>query len=513
MKRTAIMIFVLMLVLSSPVPRTLEVCAAEPEQSEAETETEYVRFINQNSDPHAIFDFSENGHHSTIDPDTVKWAAVRHRTAARYNPNNIEYIGQLYITPAKQPYIPLRYVYTGEWETLIVDLTSVAVLPGSESVWDSENYTETQGIRIDPLEPDWDADGYDSSIDRGVVGEGDYVDIAWIAFFEKEEDARAYTGTESTPYCLLDAKSLAAPHAGRHLDHEYINTGASPETPVISGPTALFSFDEEDDVINLLLSGSKKLVSNIRFDDGRYLLDLTEGSDPYLELCFGSLAAFGDIEEIDAGESKVMQLGIRVNTVANGRVGNIYWQTDLHTGFNETKNRDIIYKATEDVQTVNVELFKDKYWEGTLSNLRFDPFPKVIESTTLELYYIAFFANTESADAFAAKYLEGGLAAAVATEPAQTDPDASGDPAYTAAVPTEKQTEVPIAEPTSVPTEASIAEPTIAPTEANTGVDQNSNPGSKKVLLITGIAVCGVIIAAILLLIIIKKKKQMHTSF
>lgn len=510
MKKAAITCILLMLVVSILLPCSGSIFAEESVNTEKETETEYVRLINQNSDPHAIFDFSEKGNHSTIDPDTVKWAAVRHRTAARYNPNNIEYIGQIYITPAKQPYIPLRYIYSGEWETLVVDMTSVAALPGSESVWDSEHYTETQGIRIDPLEPDWDADGYDSSTDRGVVGEGDYVDIAWIAFFEKEEDARAYTGTENTPYCLIDADSLAHPHAGRHMDNEYINTSASAQPAVISGPTALFAFDKEDDVLNALLSGSKKQIGNIYYEDGRYNLELNEGSDPYLELLFGSLSVFGDIDEIDAGESKVMQLGIRVDTGANGRVGNIYWQTDLSPGFNETKNRDIIYKATEDVQAVNVELFKDKYWEGTMSNLRFDPFPKVIESTTLELYYIAFFTNIESADDFAAKYQEGGLAAAVATAPVPTGTGtlASTDPVS----------------PTLISAESHTSESTISQTDVTAGTDTNTDPtdgvpqtndsdksnSEKKSVTTVVIAaiVCAAAAAIVALVIILRKRKH-----
>ena len=57
-------------------------------------------------------------------------------------------------------------------------MTSVAARYERETIWDSGNYTSTSEIRIDPLEPDRDAENFDDSTGRGIATEGDYVDIA-----------------------------------------------------------------------------------------------------------------------------------------------------------------------------------------------------------------------------------------------------------------------------------------------------------------------------------------------
>ena len=165
-----------------------------------------VRFTALGEDPHACFQFSSAGNNDMIDPDNVTWAAIRYKTGSQYDSSGVEYIAQFYIVPSTRPFIPVTYNFTGDWETVIVDMTSVSSITELESKWNSDYYTETGSIRFDPLEPDRDSEQY--IISGQDVSEGDYIDIAWIAFFENEEDAIAYTGKEDTPYCLLDTDSL-----------------------------------------------------------------------------------------------------------------------------------------------------------------------------------------------------------------------------------------------------------------------------------------------------------------
>ncbi|MBO5076688.1 MAG: hypothetical protein J5584_03720, partial [Clostridia bacterium] len=440
-------------------------------------------------DPYASFQFSENGQNDTIDPDSVQWAAIRYRTAAQYNEDNVEYISQFYVYPPAEPFIPVHYNYSGEWETVIVDMTSVAALYGRESIWNSTGYTDTRYIRLDPLEPDRDADNFDDSTGRGKVIEGDYIDIAWIAFFESEADAKAYTGTEDTPYCLLDTGSLSSTFSVHSLKAEYISEKpvdpAATDAPVeIPGPGALFALNYEDELNDLLFAGNKNIIEEVYFEDNCYKIDVPAGSDPNLELCFGSLVLSGDIEDISADDNKIIQLGVRVNTEEGGGVvGNLYWQTDLHPGYSEPQDFEFKYQATTDIQVVNLDFTRIKNWEGWVSNLRYDPFSISQSDTQVELYYIAFFPNMESAEAFGAQFLAEGLPATP--------------------VPTEKPTAAPTAAPTEAPVVTDAPTDAPKPTDAppptnadNTGDKDNASDNTPKKGLSTG-AVVGIVIGAV----------------
>ena len=462
--------------------------AAGAENEGKSTESEYVRLIGDGFDPYATFEFSSKGQNDSIDPDTVTWAAIRHRTAARYNEDNVEYIAQFYVSPPAEPFIPVHYNYSGEWETVIVDMTSVAALYGRESIWDSGHYTDTHNIRLDPLEPDRDADNFDDSTGRGKVIEGDYIDIAWIAFFEKEEDAKAYTGTENTPYCLLDAESLSAPFSTHSLKAELfsdkpVEPDVTDAPAEVTGPGALFALNYEDDLNDMLFAGGKNIVDSVYFSEKCYIVDIPAGGDPNVELCIGSLIADGDIDDISADDYKVMQMGVRVNIADGGKVGNIYWQTDLHPGYSEAQNYEYKYQDTTDVQVVTLNFSKLKKWEGSISNLRFDPFGSTYNDTEVELYYVAFFTNIESAEAFSAKFLAEGLPAT----PAPTEKPT--------AAPTAAPTEAPVV--TDAPTDAPKPTDAPPPTNAdNTGDKDNASDNTPKKGLSTG-AVVGIVIGAV----------------
>ena len=147
---------------------------------------EFARFTATDNDPYASYKFSSEGNNDEIDPDVVLWAAIRYRTEAQYDSTGVEYTGQFYICPAAEPCIPFKYEFTRNWETVIVDLTSVNESTDLDSKWDSLSYSQPFKIRFDPLEPDRDSE--DTSMDdlNGQVLEGDYIDVAWIAFFEKK---------------------------------------------------------------------------------------------------------------------------------------------------------------------------------------------------------------------------------------------------------------------------------------------------------------------------------------
>ncbi len=192
---------------------------------------EYVRFIAEDNDPYATFYFSNEGNNTEIDPDTVTWAAIRYRTGPQYDSTGVEYTAQFYINPATEPCIPVKYNFTGNWETVVVDMTTVNESTYLDSKWDSLSYPGTNAIRFDPLEPDRDSE--DTSLDdvNGQVNAGDYIDIAWIAFFEKEEDAKAYTGKEDTPYCLLDVDSFLNMTSQYHISVEAYDSSEDPAAP------------------------------------------------------------------------------------------------------------------------------------------------------------------------------------------------------------------------------------------------------------------------------------------
>ncbi len=198
--------------------------------AEEADEADYVRFTATGNDPYASFKFSSEGKNTTIDPDTVTWAAIRYRTISQFDNTGVPFKGQLYVSPAAEPFIPVTYNFSMQWETVIVDCTSVSESTSMSSKWDSSAYTQRTNIRFDPLESDRDAEAALSS-DNAYVSDGDQIDIAWLAFFENEADARAYTGKEDTPYCIIDAASLMIGSGGNNISAERFQDGEAVATP------------------------------------------------------------------------------------------------------------------------------------------------------------------------------------------------------------------------------------------------------------------------------------------
>ena len=148
----------------------------------------YAHFVADGNDPCTGVTFS--GAHTAMDPDAVKWAAIKYRTVTEKDSSGTALTGQIYVQPAQEPCVPINYVHSQSWETLVLDLSGCAA-------WNSEKYTQTDSFRFDFLQ-------------GNTVQKGDSIDIAWIAFFENEADAKAYDGTQDTPYCVSAPSDLAA---------------------------------------------------------------------------------------------------------------------------------------------------------------------------------------------------------------------------------------------------------------------------------------------------------------
>lgn len=203
----------------------------------AAEEFSYVHIVASGNDPYATFNFSPDGNNTTIDPDTVKWAAIKYRTITETDNTGVQLIGQLYVNPAVEPFVPIKYVHSGNWEITVVDLNSVSEKTSLESAWNSSKYTDGSAVRFDPLESNRDAEAQDGENDVARVSDGDCIDIAFIAFFEKEEDAKAYDGTQNTPYCVIMPEDLEWGSGGNAMgDVEFVE-GKKPRpetTPAVT---------------------------------------------------------------------------------------------------------------------------------------------------------------------------------------------------------------------------------------------------------------------------------------
>ena len=244
----------------SPAPAIAEEDVGEEvgDVQEEMEELEFARFVATGNDPYGTFIFKDlDGDNVVIDPDDVLWAAVRYRTISQYDTTGVEFGGQLYVVPPAEPFIPVTYVHSGQWETAIVNLTSVSSKTELDSKWDSISYGSKDRIRFDPLEPDRDAEADEQEGTSGKVKKGDSIDIAWIAFFEDEYSARAYSGRERTPVAILNADALSTITDAYHLIATKLSemavlpsaapatevptaapTKAPTEVPVTNAPTA-----------------------------------------------------------------------------------------------------------------------------------------------------------------------------------------------------------------------------------------------------------------------------------
>ena len=169
---------------------------------------DYVHIVSGGNDPYGTVSFNANGNHTSIDPDAVKFAKIKYRTETEVDNTGVQLKGQFYVNPAAEPFIPVKYNHTKKWETVVVDLTAVSEKTTLSSIWDGSHYSGKTAIRFDPMEPDRDAEDQNNEHNTAEVLPDSAIDIAWIAFFESEADAKAYDGTQNTPYCIILPEDL-----------------------------------------------------------------------------------------------------------------------------------------------------------------------------------------------------------------------------------------------------------------------------------------------------------------
>ena len=150
-------------------------------------------------DPFMVCTFNDG---KTIDCDTMKWISVRYRLNASYASRNLKF--QLYPDAAAGlgKVEPFPYV-DGEWHDMVFSMEGVI------------NWNNTANTNRDRLRIDW--------IQEAQAG--DQMDLAWVAVFRNEADARAYNGLQTTPAAIVTCDSkqnyLAAPDMTGSGDNAY----------------------------------------------------------------------------------------------------------------------------------------------------------------------------------------------------------------------------------------------------------------------------------------------------
>ncbi len=370
-----------------------------------------------------------------------------------------------------------------EYKTFIVNMPqsnhdNVNRINAPGGLSDQEGATANMVAEMEDGESFWEGTvttmRFDSIYRSGRSGEaqdGDTMYIAWMAFFETEEDAKNYKGPE----------------------HSSERTPAPTRDPstIDMKPFNLLVFDTEDydDFFN-----PTSQISEIYFDDEKkcYSIDVMSGIDPNVELLFDM---FLD-EEVPCDEYKILQFAARVNTAEGNKSGSFYYSTDKHGGYNEPQNIIYNYATTDEIQVVNIDLSRAAAWSGTALKCRFDMFTSCNEDTTFDLYYMAFFSNKDAADAFAAEYAEKGRDAFPA-KPTKAP----------TAAPTEKPTEAPA---TAVPA-TNAPKVTDAPKTTGEAGNETKETAKKDNKWLVPVVIGAVVVAAAVAAAVIvasKKKKK-----
>ena len=184
---------------------------------------DYAHFVASGNDPYVTYENVID-----IDPEVVTWAQIKYRTITEKDSLDNTLTGQIYITPAAEPFIPVKWNHTGSWETIVVDLTSVSETTTLTSLWkDSLGL----GFRFDIMESNRDAEA-NVADDPAVVLENSAIDVAYIAFFETEDAAKAFDGANGAA-ALLNAEDLCTLGTPARVTAELLT-----EVPVVEEPAA-----------------------------------------------------------------------------------------------------------------------------------------------------------------------------------------------------------------------------------------------------------------------------------
>ena len=434
----------------------------------APAEEPFARFTALGNDPYATCNCSEKGNHTAIDPDTVVWAAIRYRTDAQYDSTGVEYKAQFYINPAAEPCVPITYKFTKEWETAVVDLTATTESTDLDSKWNSASYTGTTAVRFDPLEPDRDSENTEHDAESGQVQKGDFIDIRWIAFFEKKEDAEAYTGVEDTPYCILDLDCFKAHSGANNLKIKVLSGDEDPDAQ-IGDPGLFYLYDPDVGVntgwwLNPVVEGATIDVTfeiDKWFDGFNYFAYCSPGD------VFMTIVLYNDNEdEVWTGEA-----------TCNG-------------------NTDYSVELGKRVKPGSYTL---SFIGGDMSEVDYDNW-FVLGSgeanEALDEDYVSVMGGATNGNTGPAPFISFTICAA--------DPDYTPEP--TKAPPTQAPTK----EPTEAPTKAAATEaPTEkAPEKPTEAANRSADDQKSKTGLIIGIVAAAAVLAAAVVVIVVSSKKK-----
>ncbi len=206
----------------------------------AETiEFDYARFTASGNDPYATIEFG------AIDRSVTKWAVIKYRTITEKDSTGVAIRGQLY-AKAAEPHCLITWNHSQQWETVILDLTTTFDNGATPEIWTTTTDTT---FRFDMMESNRDAVANDSA-DPAEIEAGSQIDIAYIAFYNSEADAKAETNAVVT----IDAEALAGFSSGNKVEAEVLTevielpdpepeTEAETVAEVVEAPAAPQTFD------------------------------------------------------------------------------------------------------------------------------------------------------------------------------------------------------------------------------------------------------------------------------
>ena len=207
----------------------------------AETiEFDYARFTATGNDPNGTYDFG------AIDRTVTKWAAIKYRTVTEKDSTGVQIRGQLY-AKAAEPHCLITWNHSQQWETVILDLTTTFDNGATPEIWTTTTDTT---FRFDMMESNRDAVANDSA-DPAVIEAGSQIDIAYIAFYNSEADAKAGTNAVATVDADQLANAFASPNnlEAEVLTETIVLPDPEPETEaetvaeVVEAPAAPQTFD------------------------------------------------------------------------------------------------------------------------------------------------------------------------------------------------------------------------------------------------------------------------------
>ncbi|MBQ7699560.1 MAG: hypothetical protein IJT49_04365 [Clostridia bacterium] len=157
----------------------------------------YAYIVMSGDDPHFYAKFNN---YKVIDADSVKWASIKYRSEPDNEGNYMQIYA--YSFPIEEPCKRYDTKNTGDWVTDVISLEGTAN-------WNSDEYIRPNTVRIDPL-------------NEKCAYNGAILEIAWIAFFSSEEQAKAYDGTQLTPDAIILPEDILS--ASTAIDQNHIGS-------------------------------------------------------------------------------------------------------------------------------------------------------------------------------------------------------------------------------------------------------------------------------------------------